>query len=187
MGRPKAWLPFGTEHLLERVVRIVSQVVSPVVVVAAQGQDVPELPPGVEIARDEHEGLGPLAGLAAGLAALADRAQAAYLSSCDAPLLKAAFVARMVELLEDYDLAIPRDGQYHHPLAAVYRMELETTVRELIAAGRLRPFFLLERTRAREIDVIELRAIDPQLWSLRNINTPQEYEAALRDAGLSDR
>jgi molybdopterin-guanine dinucleotide biosynthesis protein A len=186
MGRPKAWLPFGTELLLQRVVRILSAVVSPVVVVAARGQDLPELPAGVEIARDEHEALGPLAGLAAGFAALGNRAEAAYASSCDVPLLQPAFVARMIESLEDYDLAIPRDGQYHHPLAAVYRTELETTVRELIAADRLRPFFLLERARAREIDVSELRAVDPELWSLRNINTPEEYEAALRDAGLSE-
>jgi molybdopterin-guanine dinucleotide biosynthesis protein A len=187
MGRPKAWLPFGTELLLQRVVRVLSEVVSPIVVVAARGQDVPELPAGVEIARDEHEALGPLAGLAAGLAALGQRADAAYASSCDVPLLKTAFVAHIIAALEDYDLAIPRDGQYHHPLAAAYRTDLETKVRELIAANRLRPFFLLERARAREIDVAELRAVDPKLWSLRNINTPEEYDAALGDAGLTDR
>jgi molybdopterin-guanine dinucleotide biosynthesis protein A len=187
MGRPKAWLPFGPELLLQRVVGVLSQVVSPIVVVAARGQDVPDLPAGVEIARDEHEALGPLAGLAAGFAALGERADAAYASACDVPLLKPAFVAHVIAALEEYNLAIPRDGQYHHPLAAVYRTDLETTVRELIAAGRLRPFFLLERARAREIDVSELRAVDPELWSLRNINTPEEYDAALRDAGLSDR
>jgi molybdopterin-guanine dinucleotide biosynthesis protein A len=183
MGRPKAWLPFGPEVMLQRVVCVLSEVVSPIVVVAARGQEVPELPAGVEIARDEHEALGPLAGLAAGFAALGNRAEAAYASSCDVPLLKPEFVSHIVAALEDYDLAIPRDGQYHHPLAAAYRTDLETKVRELIAANRLRPFFLLERARAHEIDVSELRAIDPELWSLRNINTPQEYEAALRDAG----
>ncbi len=184
MGRPKAWLPFGTELLLQRVVGTLSQVVSPLVVVAARGQEVPELSAGVEIVRDEYDALGPLAGLAAGFAALGGRADAAYASSCDVPLLKPAFVAHVIASLEDYDLAIPRDGQYHHPLAAVYRTDLETTVRELIAADRLRPFFLLERARAREIDVAELRVVDPELWSLRNINTPEEYEAALRDAGV---
>ena len=35
MGRPKLLLPFGDETMLARVVRIVGQVVSPVVVVAA--------------------------------------------------------------------------------------------------------------------------------------------------------
>jgi len=185
MGRPKAWLPFGPELMLPRVVRILSGVVSPIVVVAAPGQDVPELPANVEIVRDEDEALGPLAGLAVGLAALAGRAQAAFASSCDVPLLEPAFVRGVIDALGDFDLAIPRDGKYHHPLAAVYRTQLEPAVRRLVAEGRLRPVFLLEVARAREIDVAQLRAADPLLCSLRNINTPSDYEAALRDAGFS--
>jgi molybdopterin-guanine dinucleotide biosynthesis protein A len=184
MGRPKAWLPFGPEVMLQRVARILSEIVSPIVVVAAKGQDLPTLPAGVEITRDEDDALGPLAGLAVGLAALADRVEAAYASSCDVPLLQPAFVAAVTAALGDHDLAIPRDGQYHHPLAAIYRTRLVPTIRELIAANRLRPLFLLERTLAREIDVAELRRVDPPLSSLRNINTPEDYAAALRDAGF---
>jgi molybdopterin-guanine dinucleotide biosynthesis protein A len=183
MGRPKAWLPFGRELMLQRVVRILSEVASPIVVVAAQGQDLPALPAGVEIARDEDESLGPLAGVGVGLTALAGRTDAAYASSCDVPLLGAAFVSRVIAALDDYDLAIPRDGAHYHPLAAVYRTRLVPAIRELVAAGRLRPVYLLERARTREIDVAELRAVDTQLCSLRNINTPEEYDAALVDAG----
>src|SRR5258708_26726058 len=128
MGRTKAWLPFGSEWMLQRVVRILSGVVSPVVVVASQGQDVPGLPADVEFACDEQEALGPLAGLAAGLAALGDQVDAVYASSCDVPLLKAEFVDYVIAALDDYDLAIPRDGQYHHPLAAVYRSRLLPTI-----------------------------------------------------------
>src|SRR5262249_57842743 len=74
MGRPKAWLAFGDELMLQRVVRVLREVVDPVVVVAAPGQDVPPLPDTVEIVRDEVEGRGPLQGLAAGLAALEGKA-----------------------------------------------------------------------------------------------------------------
>src|SRR4051812_47103723 len=86
MGRAKAWLPFGPELMLQRVVRLLSEL-SPRVVVAAPGQEVPGLPDSVEIVRDAREGLGPLQGLAAGLAALAGKADVAYLSSCDVPFL----------------------------------------------------------------------------------------------------
>src|SRR5215475_5887673 len=85
MGRPKAWLPFGGELMLPRVVRLLGEAVAPLVVVAAPGQDVPPLPTDVEIVRDPERGRGPLLGLAAGLAALRGRADVAYLSSCDAP------------------------------------------------------------------------------------------------------
>src|SRR5947207_12117554 len=94
MGRPKAWLPFAGELLLPRVVRILGETVSPIVVVAAVDQELPPLPADVQVVRDEEKGRGPLQGLAAGLAALAGQADAAYASSCDVPLLKPAFISR---------------------------------------------------------------------------------------------
>src|SRR4051794_21124741 len=87
MGRPKAWLPFAGELLLPRVVRLVREAVAPVVVVAAADQELPPLPDEVQVVRDEQKGRGPLQGLAAGLASLAGRVEAAYVSSCDVPFL----------------------------------------------------------------------------------------------------
>ena len=40
MGRPKAWLPFAGELMLQRVLRLLGTVVQPIVVVAAPEQDV---------------------------------------------------------------------------------------------------------------------------------------------------
>src|SRR5207253_5148059 len=122
MGRPKAWLPFGEELMLPRVARLLSEVASPLVVVAAPGQDVPPLPADVAIVRDEEKGRGPLQGLAAGLQALDGKADAAYHSSCDVPFLQPAFVRRMIELLGDHVICVPRVGEHHHPLAAAYRI-----------------------------------------------------------------
>src|SRR5207237_975704 len=114
MGRPKAWLPFAGEIMLPRVVRLLREVVEPVVVVAAPDQDVPPLPAEVAVVRDEEKGRGPLEGLAAGLGALRGRANAAYLSSCDVPFLRPSFVRRLIELLGDYAVCVPRVGDYHH-------------------------------------------------------------------------
>jgi molybdopterin-guanine dinucleotide biosynthesis protein A len=179
MGRPKAWLPFGDELMLQRVVRVLHEVVEPVVVVAAVGQDVPPLPAGVEIVRDEIEGRGPLQGLAAGLAAL--EADAAYLSSCDVPFLSPTFVRRMLELLGESSVAVPKVGNFHHPLAAVYRTSVLPVVADLLAADRLRPVFLFDAVPTRVVEPRELAEVDPTFQSLRNLNTPEDYEAALRE------
>jgi molybdenum cofactor guanylyltransferase len=184
MGRPKLSLPFGSETMLARVVLIITEVVSPVVVVAAPGQELPELPVGTLVTRDEILDQGPLGGLAAGMAALRGRADAVYASSCDVPLLKAEFVRAMLEALGTHELAIPRDGEFHHPLAAVYRTSLEVRVGRLISEGRLRPLFLVQESDARLVDVSELRAVDSTLNSLRNTNTPEEFREALLAAGL---
>src|SRR5205085_6728886 len=119
MGRPKAWLPFGAELMLPRVARLLGEAVAPLAVVAAPGQDVPPLPPDVTIVRDDEKGRGPLQGLAAGLRALAGRADAAYASSCDVPFLRPPFVRRLIDLLGDRHICVPRVGDCHHPLAAV--------------------------------------------------------------------
>jgi molybdopterin-guanine dinucleotide biosynthesis protein A len=182
MGRPKAWLPFAGEVMLPRVVRLLGEAVAPVVVVAAPGQDVPSLPAGVEVVRDEEKGRGPLQGLAAGLAALRGRADAAYLSSCDVPFLRPAFVRRLVELLGDRAICVPRVGDYHHPLAAVYRLEVADAVARLLAEDRLRPLFLFEAVPTRVVEAAELADVDPTFQTLRNLNTPEDYESALREA-----
>ena len=70
MGTSKALLPFGDETMLQRVVRLLSTVVSPIVVVAAAGQSLPDLQADVIVTRDEQQGRGPLEGLRAGLKAL---------------------------------------------------------------------------------------------------------------------
>jgi molybdopterin-guanine dinucleotide biosynthesis protein A len=182
MGRPKAWLPFGKELMLPRVVRLLGQVVAPVVVVAAPEQDVPPLPAEVQVVRDEERGRGPLQGLAAGLDVLRGRADAAYLSSCDVPFLRPAFVRRLIVLLGQHAICVPRIGDYHHPLAAVYRLDVAENVRRLLAENRLRPFFLFEAVPARVVEAAELADVDPTFQSLRNVNTPEDYEAALRDS-----
>src|SRR5579871_333960 len=139
MGRPKAWLPFGNELMLPRIVRLPGEAVAPIVVVAAPGQEVPSLPHEIEIIRDPERGRGPLQGLAAGLEALCGRADAAYLSSCDVPFLRPAFVRRLLDLLGDHAICVPRVGGYLHPLAAVYRLEVAPVVARLLAEDRLRP------------------------------------------------
>jgi molybdopterin-guanine dinucleotide biosynthesis protein A len=184
MGRPKAWLPFGNELLLPRIVRLLSEAVSPVVVVAAAGQAVPPLPAGVEIARDADPGRGPLAGLCAGLAALRGRADAVYLSSCDVPFLRPEFVRRLVDLLGEHAICVPETGGTRHPLAAVYRVEVADVAERLLAGRRAGPVRLFDEVPTRLVTADELADVDAALESLRDLNTPAEYEAALRQAGL---
>jgi molybdopterin-guanine dinucleotide biosynthesis protein A len=186
MGRPKAWLPFGSEVLLQRVVRILGETVENIVVVAAPEQDLPLLPAEVRVVRDAERGRGPLQGLAAGLAALRGQVDAAYLSGCDVPFLRATLVRRLRDLLGSHAICVPRVGDYLHPLAAVYRIEVAEAVQRLLAAERLRPVFLFEELPTRIVTAEELIDVDPALESFRNLNTPEDYQTALRHAETAD-
>lgn len=185
MGRPKAWLPFGTETLLGRVTRLVATVASPVVVVAAPGQDLPPLPPEFEIVRDPVAHRGPLQGIASGLAALPETVEFVYATATDVPLFQPRWVLRLAELIGEDDLAIPYVDGFHHPLAALYRRAtVLPAARSLLAADRLRPVFLMESLRARIVTADELRVVDPELGTLRNLNAPEDYLAALEAMGF---
>ena len=187
MGRDKATLPFGDELMLQRVVRLLGEVVelSRIVCVAAVGQDLPPLPTDVRIARDRTEGRGPLEGLAVGMLALEGEADVVFATSCDVPLLKPQFVRRIFQLLGDYQIVVPRSAQYHHPLAAVYRTSLYQLVESLLANDQLRPLFLFDQCQTCEVPVDELREVDAELQSLINCNRPEDYQAALESAGLT--
>jgi molybdenum cofactor guanylyltransferase len=194
MGRPKASLEWHGSTLLHRVTGIVCRAVDgPVVVVRAPDQELPALPPGVRVAEDAAEGRGPLQGLAAGLAAVTDEAEVAYVSSTDVPLLHPAFVRAVLNAAtrEDVDVALPVVHGYRHPLAAAYRTSLLPGVEELIDEDRMRPAFLFERSRVRELteeDLLrdrELADADPELLSVLNVNEPDDYERARARAAPS--
>jgi molybdopterin-guanine dinucleotide biosynthesis protein A len=184
MGEPKAWLPFGNERMLPRIVRILGEAVEPIIVAAAAAQDLPALPKEVIVVRDEEPAQGPLQGILSGLTAIKPFAGAAYVTSCDVPLLSPEFVRYVISRLGEHEIAIPRDDQFHHPLAAVYRCDVAVAARRLVQSHRLRPVFLLEACSASEIPVDDLRAVDPDLHSLLNLNHPQDYVAALKAAGF---
>jgi molybdenum cofactor guanylyltransferase len=188
MGRSKAWLPFGPEVLLQRVVRILRIVADPVVVVAASGQSLPELADSVVVVRDPISDRGPLQGLATGLRALPSGCELAYVTATDSPFLRAAWAEWLAELIGPDDLAIPEiDGQLH-PLAAVYRKSSVLPAAEsLLTEGRFRLLDLLERLQSVRVDASMMVIADPRLETLRNLNTPEDYEQALRDAGLDPR
>jgi molybdopterin-guanine dinucleotide biosynthesis protein A len=185
MGVPKATLPFGNETMLERVVRLLGTVVSPIVVVAARDQSLPSLPDEISVTRDEREAKGPLEGIRAGLSALPASIDAAYITSCDVPLLVPEFVERMIELMGDHDIAVMEIDGFPHPLSAIYRRNTLPHVESLLAADRLRPVFLFDAVRTRRVTPEEMTIVDPQLRTLRNLNTQEDYRAALAEAGLA--
>jgi molybdopterin-guanine dinucleotide biosynthesis protein A len=183
MGTPKALLPFGPETMLQRVVRLLREVVSPVVVVGAEGQTLPKLDADVIIARDERGERGPLEGLRAGMKVLPADIEQAYVTSCDVPLLEPGFVRQILGFARGYDIAVVEIDGFAHPLSAVYRRTVLPYIEELLANDRLRPIFLFEAVRTRRLRPDEITA-DPELRTLRNLNTSDDYRKALADAGI---
>lgn len=184
MGTSKAALEWQGSTLLARAVGVLARSVDgPVVVVGAPGQELPDV--AAEVARDPVEGRGPLQGIGAGLAAVAQRADRAFVCSVDLPFLHPAFVtAVLAQLVEGVDVALPVVDGYHQPLAAAYRTALAPRIDTLLAAGQVRPAMLFAQVAVRRLGPTDLladaalAAADPGLRSLRDVDSPEEYEAA---------
>ena len=179
MGRPKDSLPFAGTTLLGHVATTLSACASPVVVVArAPEQPLPPLPAACELVHDERPGEGPLAALATGLRALGGRADAALLAACDQPFWSAAAVRWLLAQLGTALLVMPHAHGVLQPLAAIYRADVLPAIDAALGSGQRTPRDLARLPGARTLVEAELRAFDPQLRFLQDVDTPQDYDAA---------
>ncbi len=186
MGRPKPCLPWGNTTLLDHVAsRLAPCSPTPVILVAAPAQELPPVRVPVEVVRDRREAQGPLQGIAEALAA-ADRlgCQGVYITSCDVPGVRAEFVQLVLQQLEQVDAAVPQALGHTQVLAAAYATSLAPLAQRLLEQGKRKPRDLLERIRVRWLPEPLLRTVDPQLDSLQNLNTPEDYRQALLKARL---
>jgi molybdopterin-guanine dinucleotide biosynthesis protein A len=185
MGTPKAAIEWQGSTLLGRVVDAVGRATGGVVVVRAPGQELPPLPATVVVVQDARPDRGPLEAMLAGLRAVEDEAEIAFVAAVDLPLLHPAIVARVIRAVgSGVDAAVPVVGGRPQPLAAAYRIALLPLVAELADGPIRRMGELLDRARVVRLDEAALladpavAAADPQLVGLRDLDTPADLAGA---------
>lgn len=187
----KAGLAVGGRTCLERVCAAVGAVVPRLLVVAAAGQPLPLLPPGVEIVRDSTPDGGPLAGLRDGLdAARTSGVRRAFVASCDVPLLRVAVVDRLLEIAaaSAARIVVPVVEGEPQVLAAVFACDLADSIRGHVAAGHGPRAVVAELVAhapaaVRFVGQEELRDVDRDLESFHDIDTPDDL-ARLEARGI---
>ncbi|WP_301119449.1 molybdenum cofactor guanylyltransferase [Mycolicibacterium fortuitum] len=164
MGRDKATLPFDGATMVEHVVAAVSARCSPVFVIAAPGQPLPEL--NAEVLRDEVRGVGPLVATGRGLRAVAEAGvDRAFVCAVDMPYLSADLIDTLAASAERIpaDIVLPWDGRAHY-LAGIYRSALVEEISALVHDGRRSMRALAESVDTQRIVMAPQRA-------LTNVNT----------------
>jgi molybdenum cofactor guanylyltransferase len=175
MGRPKALLPFEGKPLITHVVRKLESFFAEIIVVAAPDQELPTLP--VKIARDQIAYQGPVSGIYHGLKT--STKETCFVTSCDAPFLNLTLVSHLLAQISDVDVVVPFWEERFQPLHAVYRTSVAPLLKAQLDRGELRPIFLFDKVPTRKVDEDEIRRFDPEGTSLLNMNSPEEYDAAL--------
>lgn len=182
-GSDKATAVLHRRPLVEWVATELAWACREIVVVHAPGQKVPPLTLAVPLvlAEDLYPGQGPLGGIVTGFAATG--ASLAFVVSCDAPLVRPALVYYLASLADGYDIVLPIAHRFPQPLVALYRVAAcLPRFRESIEGGNLKITQAFRDLRLRRVDEPDIRTIDPELDSFRNVNdrdTLAEIEARL--------
>ncbi len=174
MGRDKAFLELDGRPLIGIVIERMAGVCAEVLVVA--GDTRPYAGLGVPLVTDRFPGVGVLGGLHAGLAAAAH--DLALVVGCDMPFLNPALLRAFAGWAEGFDVAALRQGEQVETLHAAYRRACLPAIEAAIRAGERRIVSFFPQVRVRYVEVEEVTPFDSTGRSFRNVNTPQEWEAA---------
>ncbi len=170
---------YGGMPLLHHAVLRLAEITGDVVVTIAPGAAEPVMPPGTpaRFVRDAREGEGPLAGAAAGLAAV-DR-DLTVIAGGDMPELSTAVVFHMLEvaLHAEVDAVALQDDERFRPLPVVVRTRTSREAAHgLLHRGERSLRVWLQTLRTAVIDEPTWTALDPARATLRDVDVPDDLE-----------
>lgn len=177
MGQDKAMLSFMGTPLIARVVETMRLVTEDIILV---GQDLARFAwlKGVRMYQDILPGIGPLAGIYTALQhALNPRC---LIAACDMPFLNPTLLAFLGRTAAGWEAVVPSIRGRLQPLHAVYARSCLPLLSEMLRRGRHCPLDIYSRARTCYVTEEELRIYDPGLLSFLNVNTPADWENALR-------
>lgn len=176
MGRDKARLLIDETSLIQLLASRFAGAFGDVLVAAHYDQDVQV--ENAQIARDIYHGVGPLGGMHAGLSASPDDAN--FVLACDMPFADVQLAQYLMSLTGDYDAVVPSLNEGLEPLFAVYRKSCLPAIETVLLAGRFRFKDLLDRVSVNYVTQDDIRLHDPDLRGFINVNSPEDYEKALK-------
>lgn len=172
MGQDKAWIELEGRPIVQRVIDILTSVADEVLVVANDPRYA-EL--GLRVVPDRFPEGGALGGIATGVGAATH--DLVLVAACDMPFLRADVWRLLIERVSGADAAVPKIGGQYETLHAAYTKACLGAMERALASGRMRVISFFDDVRVREVAESELRALDPELRSLTNVNTPEELAA----------
>ncbi len=179
MGSNKAFLPWRGRPLIEHILSVCSLLSEDVFVVAKE----PELFAftGARVVKDAFSRRSSLVGIYSAIKEA--RFHHCLVLACDMPFLNLDLLRYLAALAPHYDVVMPLLRRGPEPLHAVYSKNCLGPIEKLINENEDKIILFLPAVRVRYVDEDTIRFFDPELASFVNINTPEEWEEALKKEG----
>ena len=170
-GRDKTALEIGGKRIWQRLVIVLRHFPFQKIMLVTDGSKEFSLPEGVEILRDDQDGLGPIGGIVTALRRLPN---GVLVVGCDMPLVSVDLVAWLLaENNSQAHATIPRSVNGVEPLLGIYLKSFLPVMEKAIHEGGYALHRVLAQGRVRYVDV---PAPFERRHELANINTPGDYE-----------
>lgn len=172
MKTNKAFLELGGRPLVERSLEVLQATFAEVIISANE----PGLYEGypVRVVADAKLGMGPLAGLAAGLKAASW--DIAFFLACDMPFVLPEPIRYLWQWAETYDAVVPLGAFGAHPLHAFYQRRCLTAIGKNLQAGHYRILDFYQECLVKYVKEEELAVFGDVARILSNVNTPDEWQ-----------
>jgi molybdenum cofactor guanylyltransferase len=180
-GVNKALLEVGGRPIIERITDALGSLVSERLALVRERAE--PLGYGLRMVTDPEPDAGVLRALGNGLAAASG--EVCLVVACDMPFVSRSLFERALRHLADdaADVVIPRDSHGLQPMHAVYRREpVLAAVRQAIDRGEYRMNSYFHAVRVAQLEIDELRSLDPNLRAFTNVNTPEDLQLAQQTA-----
>lgn len=172
-GVTKGTLLVGGEAIVDRQLRALAPVASPVFVVGAPADAWTSR--GLAVWPDDYPDHGPLGGIYTAI--VRSPCDRTLVLAGDLPFITPAFLARLAAE-EDADLVVPRSARGIEPLCAIYSRACLPDIRARLERRDLAAATLPQGVRIVEIAPAIVAACDPDERLFLNVNTPHDYERA---------
>lgn len=174
MGADKAFLTVDGVPLIERVLAAARAVCDHVLIITNTPNSYGHLK--AETFTDIHPGFGSMSGLHTGL--FYAETETVFALGCDMPFIEPRLMEYIISVRGDADIAVPVMGKYFEPLFSAYSKTCIDEVERCIRDGRRQIVSFFNRMKLRKVLEHELRAVDPDLDSIMNVNTPEDIDRA---------
>ena len=176
MGRDKALLSWGKKTLLSHALKLAGEVATNVRILG----DAEKFAEFAAVIEDVYRERGPLGGIHAALSGSATELN--LMLAVDLPFVEPQFLRYLIEQANCSDamVTVPRAGNGWQPLCAVYRREFAAVAEQSLREGKNKIDALFARVTIRVVEEQELLQRGFSAAMFRNVNTPEEWEAARR-------
>lgn len=173
-GRNKAFLQVGGEPIVNRLLTSLRPLFEEIMLVTRQPHLYADL--NVRVVADIYKDRSSLTGIHAAL--VNARSPFGFVVPCDTPFLQPAVIRLLLDAVGPrWDAVVPILGDHYEPLCAIYSKQCLPVIEEMLDSGDYKIIHLFNRMRVKFLSADRIKAVDPELLSFFNVNTPAAHRA----------